>query len=63
VVECENQVDVDGGAGNLVRNLGSLCQKEINFFHACCFDEPGEYKLPTKIRYYMKDKIIYSARR
>ena len=58
VVECENQVDVDGGAGNLVRNLGSLCQKEINFFHACCFDEPGEYKLPTKIRYYMKDKLF-----
>ena len=58
VVECENQVDVNGGAGNLVRNLGSLCQKEINFFHACCFYEPGEYQLPTKIRYYMKDKLF-----
>ena len=58
VVECEKQVDVDGGAGNLGRNLESLCQKEINFFHARCFDEPGEYKLPTKIRYYMKDKLF-----
>ena len=54
VVECEKQVDVDGGAGNLSRNLESLCQKEINFFHARCFDEPGEYKIPTKIRYYVE---------
>ena len=58
VVECEKQVDVDGGAGNLVRNLGSLCDREINFFHARCFDEPGEYKIPTKIRYYVEDKFI-----
>jgi len=58
VVECEKQVDVDGGAGNLVRNLESLCQKEINFFHARCFDKPGEYKIPTKIRYYVEDRFI-----
>ena len=58
VVECEKQVDVDGGAGNLSRNLESLCQKEINFFHARCFDEPGEYKIPTKIRYYVEDRFI-----
>ncbi len=58
MVECEKQVDVDGGAGNLVRNLESLCKEEINFFHACCFDKPGEYKIPTKIRYYVEDKFI-----
>ena len=58
VVECDRQVDVDGGAGNLVRNLGSLCDREINFFHACCFDEPGDYKIPTKIRYYVEDRFI-----
>ncbi len=58
VVECEKQVDVDGGAGNLVRNLESLCEREINFFHACCFDKPGEYKIPTKIRYYVEDRFI-----
>ena len=58
VVECEKQVDVDGGAGNLVRNLGSLCNREIRFFHARCFDEPGEYKTPTKIRYYVEDRFI-----
>ena len=52
VVECEKQVDVDGGAGNLVRNLESLCKKEINFFHYC------EDKIPTKIRYYVEDKFI-----
>ena len=58
VVECEKQVDVDGGAGNLVRNLDSLCSREINFFHVPCFDEPGEYRIPTKIRYYVEDKFI-----
>ena len=52
VVECEKQVDVDGGAGNLVRNLESLCEKEVNFFHYC-----GE-NIPTKIRYYVEDKFI-----
>jgi bifunctional ADP-heptose synthase (sugar kinase/adenylyltransferase) len=58
VVKCEKQVDVDGGAGNLVRNLDSLCSREINFFHVPCFDEPGEYRIPTKIRYYVEDKFI-----
>jgi len=52
VVECEKQVDVDGGAGNLVRNLESLCEKEVSFFHYC-----GE-NIPTKIRYYVEDKFI-----
>ena len=52
VVECEKQVDVDGGAGNLVRNLESLCEKEVNFFHY------GGDKIPTKIRYYVEDRFI-----
>ena len=52
VVECEKQVDVDGGAGNLVRNLEALCEKEVSFFHYC-----GD-NVPTKIRYYVEDKFI-----
>ena len=60
VVECEKQVDVDGGAGNLVRNLESLCKKEINFFHSYGDGYIPNYKdkIATKIRYYVEDKFI-----
>ena len=51
VVECENQVDVDGGAGNLVRNLKSLCGEDVHFYYS------GE-RFPIKIRYYVEDRFI-----
>ena len=51
VVECEKQVDVDGGAGNLVRNLKTLCENDVHFWYA------GE-TYPTKIRYYVEDRFI-----
>ena len=43
VVEGEREEMVDGGAGNLVRNLESLCGEEVHFFYA------GE-RFPIKIR-------------
>ena len=51
VVECENQVDVDGGAGKLVRNLKSLCGEDVHFYYS------GE-RFPIKIRYYVEDRFI-----
>jgi len=53
VVESEREEMVDGGAGNLVRNLKSLCNAKINFFHASHFRS-----LPMKTRYYVEDKFI-----
>lgn len=53
VVESEREEMVDGGAGNLVRNLESLCNAKINFFHASHFRS-----LPMKTRYYVEDKFI-----
>ena len=53
VVESEREEEVDGGAGNLVRNLESLCNAKINFFHASHFRS-----LPMKTRYYVEDKFI-----
>ena len=53
VVESEREEMVDGGAGNLVRNLESLCNAKINFFHASHFRS-----LPMKIRYYVDDRFI-----
>ena len=51
VVESVREEIVDGGAGNLVRNLKSLCENDVHFSYA------GE-TYPTKIRYYVEDKFI-----
>ena len=41
---------VDGGAGNLVRNLKELIDMEVMFFHG---------GVPLKIRYYIDDKYVF----
>ena len=53
VVERERQESVKGGAGFLVRNLESLCNTKVNFFHTSHFRS-----LPMKTRYYVEDKFI-----
>jgi len=52
VVESEREEMVDGGAGNLVRNLKSLCGEDVHFSYA-----PGKER-PMKIRYYVDDRFI-----
>ena len=52
VVESEREEMVDGGAGNLVRNLKSLCGEDVHFWCGT-----GKEK-PTKIRYYVEDRFI-----
>ena len=51
VVESEREEMVDGGAGNLVRNLESLCGREAHFFYT------GE-RFPIKIRYYVDGQFL-----
>ena len=51
VVESEREEQVDGGAGNLVRNLKSLCGEDVHFYYS------GE-RFPIKIRYYVEDRFI-----
>ena len=50
VVKLVNEIKVDGGAGNLVRNLKELIDIEVMFFHR---------STPLKIRYYIDDKFIW----
>ena len=52
VVESEREEEVDGGAGNLMRNLKSLCGEDVHFWYGT-----GKEK-PTKIRYYVEDRFI-----
>lgn len=51
VVESEREEMVDGGAGNLVRNIKSLCETDVHFSYT------GE-RFPTKIRYYIGDQFL-----
>ena len=51
VVESEREETVDGGAGNLVRNLESLCGDYVHFFYT------GE-RFPIKIRYYVDGRFL-----
>ena len=53
VVKLIKEIKVDGGAGNLVRNLKELIDIEVMFFH----DEV--YPFIRKIRYYIDDKFIW----
>ena len=50
VVKLINDVKVDGGAGNLVRNIKELVDIEVMSFLRGC---------PLKIRYYIDDKYIF----
>ena len=52
VVESEREEEVDGGAGNLMRNLKSLCGEDVHFWYGT-----GKER-PTKIRYYVDDRFI-----
>lgn len=58
VVELLEEKSVNGGAGNLVRNIESLCGKEVQFFYTGCFDEPGWIDYPTKVRHYIDDNFF-----
>tara|TARA_R100000808_G_scaffold25076_1_gene61395 strand:+ start:8591 stop:9532 length:942 start_codon:yes stop_codon:yes gene_type:complete len=60
VVELLEEKSVNGGAGNLVRNIESLCGKEVQFFYTGCFDElpPGWIDHPTKVRHYVDDRFF-----
>ena len=51
VVESEREEMVDGGAGNLVRNLESLCGENVQFSYT------GE-RFPIKIRYYVEGRFL-----
>jgi bifunctional ADP-heptose synthase (sugar kinase/adenylyltransferase) len=51
VVESEREEMVDGGAGNLVRNLESLCGENVHFSYT------GE-RFPIKIRYYVEGRFL-----
>ena len=58
VAELLYEHTVDGGAGNLVRNIESLCDTEVQFFYSGCLDEPGWINYPTKVRYYVDDTFV-----
>ena len=58
VVEVLEEKSVNGGAGNLVRNIESLCDIEVQFFYYGCFDEPGWIDYPTKVRHYVDDSFL-----
>ena len=50
VMKLIKEIKVDGGAGNLVRNLKELIDMEVMFFHG---------GVPLKIRYYIDDKYVF----
>ena len=56
VVKLIKQIKVDGGAGNLVRNLKELIDIEVMFFHRRI---PLPLNHPMKIRYYIDNKFIW----
>jgi len=56
VVKLIKQIKVDGGAGNLVRNLKELIDIEVMFFHRSI---PLPLNHPMKIRYYIDNKFIW----
>ena len=52
-------VSVDGGAGNLVKNIESLCKCEVLFFHSKCLEKAPSFSIPAKTRYYIDNKFIF----
>lgn len=58
VVELIEEFSVNGGAGNLVRHIESLCSLELHFFHASCLDEPGWHPFPVKVRHYVDNNFF-----
>ena len=59
VVVSTTNVSVDGGAGNLVKNIESLCKCEVLFFHSKCLEKAPSFSIPAKTRYYIDNKFIF----
>lgn len=59
VVVSTTNVSVDGGAGNLVKNIESLCKCEVLFFHSKCLEKAASFSIPAKTRYYIDNKFIF----
>ena len=59
VVINTTNVSVDGGAGNLVNNIESLCDCEVLFFHSKCLERAPSFSLPAKTRHYIDNKFIF----
>ena len=59
VVVSTTNVSVDGGAGYLVKNIESLCNSEVLFFHSKCLEKSPSFSIPAKTRYYIDNKFIF----
>ena len=59
VVVNTTNVSVDGGAGNLVKNIESLCDCEVLFFHSKCLEKAPSFSIPAKTRHYIDNKFIF----
>ena len=59
VVVNTTNISVDGGAGNLVKNIESLCECEVLFFHSKCLEKAPSFSIPGKTRYYIDNKFIF----
>lgn len=59
VVVSTANVSVDGGAGNLVKNIESLCECEVLFFHSKCLEKAPSFSIPAKTRHYIDNKFIF----
>jgi len=59
VVVNTTNVSVDGGAGNLVKNIESLCECEVQFFHSKCLEKAPSFSIPGKTRHYIDNKFIF----
>jgi len=59
VVVSTTNVSVDGGAGNLVKNIESLCKCEVLFFHSKCLEKAPSFSIPAKTRHYIGNKFIF----
>jgi bifunctional ADP-heptose synthase (sugar kinase/adenylyltransferase) len=59
VVVSTTNVSVDGGAGNLVKNIESLCECKVLFFHSKCLEKAEAFSIPAKTRHYIDNKFIF----
>jgi|TARA_R110000744_G_scaffold11361_4_gene34499 bifunctional ADP-heptose synthase (sugar kinase/adenylyltransferase) len=59
VVVSTANVSVDGGAGNLVKNIESLCNSKVVFFHSKCLIKAPSFSIPAKTRYYIDNEFIF----
>ena len=59
VVINTTSVSVDGGAGYLVKNIESLCECKVLFFHSKCLEKSPSFSIPAKTRHYIDNKFIF----